>query len=424
LAPTEAAVFVSTLPPGEPWEDIGAALLETPPARELSFIVEYQKYGSGEEVCKAGDDAEFIFLLLDGTCTRKKAAAVRPGAFGVPAGRKQPAERPGSPLVGGFQVALADPEGLNSPSYNFTVTCQTPCAFLRVAREKANAFVKERRLAYINEKKNLLRKHVFVGGANKHVNERTIVQLVDFMKEESYPIDHVLVRAGTQSKSKRLVVIRRGECRAVTPTGIELPLLTPGSVVGLANCLIDAPEAATVSAATELQVFTLQWTDLERRMTQAAKDAVKSSLQNVLTWTARTVQNSQNAVASCSDAALAAARAPIQPKLGASPWWGNKRAALESELAKTVQEQLDSLPASESAPLFRQPLFRPNSEPRLRTNSAMASDNLPLRSKPTMAHLQVSALKRSGRLVNPLVLKKMEQRVMLASSASDFGFRG
>jgi hypothetical protein len=153
-------------------------------------------------------------------------------------------------------------------------------------------------------------------------------------------------------------------------------------------------------------------------------DAVQSSLQNVLAWTARTVQNSQNAVASCSDAALAAARAPIQPKLGASPWWGNKRAALESELAKTVQEQLDSLPASESAPLFRQPLFRPNSEPRLRTNSAMASDNLPLRSKPTMAHLQVSALKRSGRLVNPLVLKKMEQRVMLASSASDFGFRG
>ena len=53
LAPTEAAVFVSTLPPGEPWEDIGAALLETPPARELSFIVEYLRCASEEEVCAA-----------------------------------------------------------------------------------------------------------------------------------------------------------------------------------------------------------------------------------------------------------------------------------------------------------------------------------------------------------------------------------
>jgi hypothetical protein len=185
--------------------------------------------------------------------------------------------------------------------------------------------------------------------------------------------------------------------------------------------LFDVPEAATVSAATELDVFILQWAEVVRRMPQASMAAMQTAVGNVLTWTARTIQSSQLALTSCSDAAIAAARAPIQPKLGTSPWWGNKRIALESELAKSVQVQLDSLPAAESAPLFR---HRPNSEPRLRTDSAMGSDSLPLRSKPTMAHLQVSALKRSGRLVNPLVLKKMEQRVMLASSASDFGLRG
>jgi CRP-like cAMP-binding protein len=267
----------------------------------------------------------------------------------------------------------------------------------------------------VAEKRDVLVRHLGLGA----LSEKNLSGLIDFLTPQSYPADHVLLQSGQklQTAKKRIIILRRGECRAVLPSGFELPRMTAGSVIGRASCLNDVAEAATVSAVTAIDVYVLPWQEVTRRLNASAMSVLKQHLRAELEWTIRTADASQRAVTSCSDKAIAAARAPVQPKLVRSPFWRNKPTALDSELAKSMQNQLDSMPTAESAMLYRDPMKRPHSEPRFR-----ADTDIPVIAKPTMAHLQVSAIKRCGHLVRGPMLRKMEQRI-LRTSSSDFGLR-